>query len=118
ETHAADPEGGLELRTEIELTAHGVLRMRHELVNTAPSPYTLDRLVCLMPLPAHAAEVLDFAGRWARERHPQRAPLRQGVWSRENRRGRSWFDAGLLVAGTPGFGFRSGEVWAVHVAWS
>ena len=24
----------------------------------------------------------------------------------------------LLAAGTPGFGFGSGEVWAVHTAWS
>ncbi|MEU6415313.1 alpha-galactosidase [Microbispora sp. NPDC046933] len=118
EARAADLEGGLELRTEIELTVQGVLRIRHELVNTASSPYTLDRLACLMPLPAQAGEVLDFAGRWARERSPQRAPLLQGVWSRENRRGRTWFDAGPLVAGTPGFGFRTGEVWAVHVAWS
>jgi hypothetical protein len=39
----------VELRTEIELTEHGVLRTRHELINTAPSPYTLDRLACLMP---------------------------------------------------------------------
>ncbi|GII77063.1 alpha-galactosidase [Sphaerisporangium rufum] len=115
---AADPGAGLELRAEIELTSHGVARMRYELVNTAVDPYTLDRLACLLPLPAQAGEVLDFAGRWARERVPQRAPLGQGVWSRESRRGRTGFDAGPLVAGTPGFGFRSGEVWAVHVAWS
>ena len=24
----------------------------------------------------------------------------------------------LLFAGTPGFGFRDGEIWAVHTAWS
>ncbi|MGW4637087.1 alpha-galactosidase [Sphaerisporangium sp. NPDC004334] len=118
EALATDPDGGLDLATEIELTPQGVLRMRHTLVNTATSPYALDRLACLMPLPAQAGEVLDFAGRWARERSPQRAPLRQGAWSRENRRGRTWFDAGPLVVGTPGFGFRTGEVWAVHVAWS
>ena len=34
------------------------------------------------------------------------------------RRGRTWFDAGPLVVGTPGFGFRTGEVWALHIAWS
>ncbi|RGA04608.1 alpha-galactosidase [Microbispora triticiradicis] len=118
EALAKDPDCGLELTTEIELTAQGVLRMRHTLLNTATSPYSLDRLACLMPLPAQAGEVLDFAGRWARERSPQRAPLRQGAWSRENRRGRTWFDAGPLVVGTPGFGFRTGEVWGVHIAWS
>jgi alpha-galactosidase len=71
-----------------------------------------------MPVPAQAVEALDFAGRWARERSPQRAPIRQGAWVRENRRGRTGFDAGMLVAGTKGFGFRGGRVWGVHTAWS
>jgi alpha-galactosidase len=35
------------------------------------------------------------------------------------RRGKPGADSPtLLVMGTPGFGFRSGEVWAAHVAWS
>jgi alpha-galactosidase len=72
----------------------------------------------VLPVPAQATELLDFAGRWSRERSPQRAPLRQGAWSRENRRGRTGFDAGPLIAGTEGFGFRHGQVWAVHTAWS
>ena len=37
---------------------------------------------------------------------------------RENRRGRTGHDSFLLVAGTPGFTDRHGEVWAVHVGWS
>ena len=44
---------------------------------------------------------------------------RRRAWVREARHGRTGPDATLLmVAGTPGFGFRHGEVWAVHVAWS
>lgn len=118
--HTADVGAGLALRSELELTAQGVLRVRHTLTNTDSDqpPYTVDRLSALMPVPAQAVEVLDFAGRWARERSPQRAPLRQGAWVRENRRGRTGFDAGLMVAGSSGFGFRSGRVWAVHTAWS
>lgn len=115
---AADAEAGLELHSELELSAHGVLRARHTLTNTGESAYTLERLAVLMPVPAQAVEVLDFAGRWSRERSPQRAPLRQGAWVRENRRGRTGFDAGPLIAGSRGFGFRSGQVWAVHTAWS
>ena len=39
--------------------------------------------------------------------------------ARRGRHGRTGHDASLLlVAGTPGFGFRSGSVWGVHVAWS
>lgn len=118
EIHAVDEEYGLELHTQLEMSPHGLLRIRHELANTAQTPYTLDRLACVLPVPAQAAEILDFAGRWSRERSPQRAPLRQGVWSRESRRGRTGFDAGPLVAGTAGFGFRHGQVWAVHTGWS
>ena len=118
EALAADAGAGLALRSTVEMTPQGVLRLRHELSNTGPGPYTLDRLACLLPIPAQAGELLDFAGRWARERSPQRAPLRQGAWSREGRRGRTGFDAGPLIAGTPGFGFRHGQVWGVHTAWS
>jgi alpha-galactosidase len=115
---AADAEAGLVLESELKLSAQGVLRMRHTVTNTHEAPYTLDRLAALMPVPAQAVEALDFAGRWSRERAPQRAAIRQGAWVRESRRGRTGFDAGLLVAGTEGFGFRAGQVWAVHAAWS
>jgi alpha-galactosidase len=115
---AADAEAGLALESELELSAQGVLRVRHAVTNTDEAPYTVDRLTALMPVPGQAVEVLDFAGRWARERAPQRAPIRQGAWTRENRRGRTGFDAGLLIAGTEGFGFRAGQVWGVHAAWS
>ena len=66
-----------------------------------------------------ATELFDLAGRWGRERSPQRLPFVVGVHSRENRRGRTGPDAPLiLAAGTAGFDTRRGEVWAVHVAWS
>ncbi|MEU9130739.1 glycoside hydrolase family 36 N-terminal domain-containing protein [Kitasatospora sp. NPDC048540] len=115
---ALDPGAGLVLDTELQMTEQGVVLLRHTLTNTAPDTYTLDALACVLPVPAHAAELLDFTSRWARERSPQRSPLRHGVWSRENRRGRTGFDAGLLLTGTEGFGFRHGEVWGVHPAWS
>ncbi|MGH3415127.1 MAG: alpha-galactosidase [Actinocrinis sp.] len=115
---AADEVAGLALDTALELSAHGVLRVRHRVTNTGQAPYTLDRLVALLPVPSQAVEVLDFAGRWGRERSPQRAAIRQGVWSRENRRGRSGFDAGPVLVGSAGFGFRAGEVWGVHAGWS
>ena len=64
-------------------------------------------------------ELLDFTGRWARERAPQRGPFTHGTRLRENRRGRTGHDGtGLLIAGTDGFGFGSGQVWGVHVGWS
>ena len=117
--HGVDPVAGLRLRSELQLSASGLLRLRHTLRNDGQAPYTVEELNCALPLPAHADELLDLTGRWCRERHPQRHPLPLGGWVRENRRGRTGHDATIgLLAGTPGFGARHGEVWAVHVAWS
>jgi alpha-galactosidase len=116
---AADPVAALALRTEIELAPAGLLRIRHVLTNTGAEPYTVDGLRVALPVPARAAELLDFTGHWSRERSPQRHPLPMGSWVRESRAGRTGHDATIgLCAGTPGFGFGAGEVWCVHVAWS
>ncbi|MEU6841164.1 alpha-galactosidase [Streptomyces sp. NPDC046716] len=115
-----DADAGLVLRLELELTAQGLLRQRAELTSTAADGlFVLDALTPTVPVPPVATELFDLAGRWGRERAPQRLPFTVGAHSRENRRGRTGPDAPLiLAAGTPGFGFRHGEVWALHVAWS
>jgi len=114
-----DAGAGLTMRSELELTPSGLLRLRHTVRNTGATPYELTGLLGSLPLPAQAGELLDLTGRWTRERHPQRHPFAVGRWARENRRGRTGHDATIgLLAGTPGFGFRSGEVWALHVGWS
>jgi alpha-galactosidase len=116
---AADGAAGLSLRTSISLAPSGLLRIRHELTNTGTDPYELAGLRVALPLPARAGELLDFTGHWCRERSPQRHPLPFGAWVRESRAGRTGHDATIgLCAGTPGFGFGAGEVWAAHVAWS
>ncbi|AXK34872.1 alpha-galactosidase [Streptomyces armeniacus] len=121
EATGTDEAAGLGLRIELELLPSGLLRQRAEVTNTAAGerPFALDALALTLPVPPVATELLDLAGRWGRERAPQRTPFAVGMHTRENRRGRTGPEAPLiLAAGTPGFGFRSGEVWAVHVAWS
>lgn len=109
----------LEVTTEVHLAPQGVLRVRHRLTNHGTGPFGLDALDVVLPVPARATEILDFTGVWAHERRPQRAPLRDGAWSRETRHGRPGHDDPfLMMLGTPGFGFRAGELWAVHLAWS
>jgi alpha-galactosidase len=116
---AADPDAALAVRSELRLGRSGVLAVRHTIRNEAPDPYALDELACTLPVPPVAREVLDLTGRWTRERSPQRRALGHGSWRRESRRGRTGHDAPLvLAAGTPGFTFRSGEVWGVHLGWS
>ncbi|MGN9908937.1 alpha-galactosidase [Phytohabitans sp. LJ34] len=113
------PDGRLHLTTDIGLSPEGVLAIRHELHNRGPDTFQLASLDVLLPVPREAREILDFSGVWAQERRPQRTSLGDGVWSRETRHGRPGHDdAYLMVAGEPGFGFRSGRVWAVHLAWS
>ncbi|MER7893436.1 alpha-galactosidase [Micromonospora sp. NPDC094482] len=116
---AVDPGAGLSLTVELTLDPTGVLLLRHRLRNDGETPYELRELAPVLPVPAVATELLDLTGRWCRERTPQRHPWPMGAWVREGRHGRTGHDATLLlVAGTTGFGFGHGEVWAVHTAWS
>ncbi|MBO4205560.1 alpha-galactosidase [Micromonospora echinofusca] len=116
---ATDTVAALTLTVELELDPHGVLTVRHRLRNDGTSGYELRDLTPVLPVPPAATELLDLTGRWCRERSPQRHPWQLGTWVREGRHGRTGHDATLLlVAGTPGFGFGHGEVWAVHTAWS
>jgi len=116
---AVDAEMALELRLIIELRPTGIVRSRARVTNTDAAPYQVDDLVLAYPVPAEAGELLDFAGRWGRERAPQRRGFTVGAHVREGRKGRTGADAAyLLHAGTPGFGFADGPVYAVHTAWS
>ncbi|MEV4542141.1 alpha-galactosidase [Micromonospora echinaurantiaca] len=116
---AVDADAELSLAVEVELDPTGLLLLRHRLRNTGATAYELRELTPVLPVPPVATELLDLTGRWCRERAPQRHPWPMGAWVREGRHGRTGHDATLLlVAGTAGFGFGHGEVWAVHTAWS
>ncbi|GHD80582.1 alpha-galactosidase [Salinibacterium amurskyense] len=117
----ADADAAVVLRLTItfELTAAGVLRSRSQLTNTATETFELSSLATILPLAPVARERLDFSGIWAAERQPQRSAIDYGTWLRESRHGRRGHDDSYLtVAGTPGFGFRHGEVWAMHLGTS
>lgn len=123
DTHAVfrvrDAADATEVELRLGLDASGVLRMRGAATSIGAEPIEVDALRMLLPLPARASETLDFTGRWSGERRPQRAELRDGTWLRRSLRGRPGHDSAYLtLVGTPGFGFRHGEVWACHVAWS
>jgi alpha-galactosidase len=102
------------------MTGSGLVRQRATLANEDPdSVFSLDGVLLTLPVPTEATELLDFTGRHLRERIPQRQPFTVGTRLRDNRRGRTGADASIvLAAGSAGFGFATGEVWAVHVAWS
>lgn len=116
-----DERAALTITQSFALDPFGVLSVESELARDrdAAIPYTVDGILALMPLPERAQEVLDFTGRWARERAPQRSDLRFGTHRRRTHRGKPGHDSPhLLVVGERSFGFRQGEVWATHLAWS
>jgi alpha-galactosidase len=117
---ALDRLAELTVRVVIRLSPAGVAQMRATVTNIATDTrYTLNSIRLVLPVPVEAQELLDFGGRHLRERSPQRQRFPVGTHLREGRRGRTGSDATLLLcAGTEGFGFQRGEVWAIHTAWS
>ena len=114
-----DSDCGLRLEVVLEMLGQGVARGRASIVNTGPDGYDLDELSLAVPLPLEAGEILDFSGRWGREREPQRLPVRLGCHVHEGRHGRTGFDAPMMMfCGEAGFGFGHGRVWGLHVAHS
>jgi len=119
----ADPTVGIDVEVEYRLDPSGVLAVTQTLRRRddvdAATPYDLQSVLALMPVPARARELLDFTGKWCRERAPQRQPLTFGAHVRDGRRGKPGHDSPyLMTLGVPGFGFRHGELWSLHVGWS
>ncbi|GAA1862603.1 alpha-galactosidase [Asanoa iriomotensis] len=112
-------DAGLRSSVVYELDRFGVLAVSLSVENAAARAYTLDGLLALLPVPERAVELVDFTGKWCRERAPQRAPFGFGTHLRSTRRGKPGHDSPfLLMAGTAAFSFGHGEVWASHLAWS
>ncbi len=119
EVASRDEAAGVSVVSSLVLDEAGVLRVRHTLTNDGGTAWSMGGLRAVLPVPDHAAELLHFSGRWGLEKIPQREAFLPGIRSLETRRGRTGHShTGLLVAGTSGFGFGSGEVWGVHAGWS
>ncbi|WP_308800225.1 alpha-galactosidase [Agromyces silvae] len=119
EVEARDAITDLGLTLVIEMLPSGLVRARASVRNEGSDAYRVDGLTLMLPVPTRADELLDMAGRWSKERVPQRGTFRVGTYTREGRHGRTGADAAtLLTAGTTGLDFGSGEAWGVHVAFS
>lgn len=117
---AVDTEQRVGLIWRCQLLASGLVRQRLGLTNLDTGwPLVVNRLEQCFPLPPRAREILTTTGHHLRERSPQRQPLNIGRVERATLVGRPDFDSSLLFcAGTPGFSFEGGRVWAVHLGWS
>ena len=117
----ADVLAGTNASLVIEMDQFGVISaiMSIENPSDAKTPYFLDGLRMSLPLPERANEILDFTGKWCRERSPQRSEFSFGTHLRHAMRGKPGHDSPfLMMVGTEGFGFGTGEIWGVHLAWS
>lgn len=118
---ANDEWAGIAVTLEIDLTSDGLLRTRVGVRNTGTGAGEVDVVEALLalPVPLRASEILDFSGRWAHERIPQRHPVVRGTHARVSRRGRTGLDATTVVAlGVPGLAADTGETWLCHVGFS
>jgi alpha-galactosidase len=122
----ADAVSGTRPTVTYDLSPEGVLTVDMSIVRdsslasqAAGVPYDLGGLTAMLPLPERATEIADFAGKWCRERSIQRLPVVYGTHRRNAHRGKPGHDSPYLtLVGTPAFGFRHGEIWGMHVAWS
>ncbi|GAB3285733.1 alpha-galactosidase [Kineosporia babensis] len=117
ETTLQDNESGLRLTTRLWLEPGGLLGLQHVL-STEGEPVEVQWLEAVLPVPTRADSVTTFSGRWTREKAPQTTQLSRGSLARQTRRGRPGHDQPWLLALSDGEArARSGEVWAVHLAW-
>lgn len=114
-----DKLAGLLLSIDYKLDQYGILTVQSKVTNSADGDYNLEHLLNWLPLPAPANEVLDFFGRWTKERQAQRHSINYGLSSREIFEGRSGHDYTITqIALNSATNFASGEAWSVGVAWS
>ncbi|MDR3375563.1 MAG: alpha-galactosidase [Ancalomicrobiaceae bacterium] len=111
---ARDPVARIGIKINLKASAHGVISMSIALSNEGNDSYWLDRcMAASFLIPDGPAELTSFTGMWGREFQMRRAPLSNGLWMQENRRGRTSHDRfpGVIVAA-------GGETFGFHLGWS
>jgi alpha-galactosidase len=114
-----DEAAQLEIRTVFTSVGNGLFRVGQTLKNLGGDGLVVNDLDCWLPLPPRAVESMDFAGKWGKERQPQRRDIQFGLWLREGREGRPGFDHSVAqLAMTRNSNFQTGEVWALGIEFS
>ncbi len=108
---AEDPVNALSLDLAIQLTDNGLVRCRAGVTNKNLASYRLDGLELFLPLSDLATHRVEFDGPAL-----STVALRLGCWSVDH----GAFDdrRDHLALAEAGTGFRRGQVWQVHVAFS
>lgn len=114
-----DETAQLTVALRYRILPSGVLLIDSSVANQGATDYTVNELATWLPLPDRAAEVIDFSGRWLRERQMSRKPITPGVALREGREGRTGHEHTIIqCASTAHASFAQGEVWSLGLLWS
>jgi alpha-galactosidase len=114
-----DSIAGLVLATRIEVTPHGIMRLQAAVTNDHARRYLVGGVALSLPVPAPAVDLLTLHGRWTREMHMMRERWTHGTRLVEHRGGRPTATRPpAMWAMTADAAEWSGQVWAVHLAWS
>ena len=121
EVIARDDSSGLVLTQRIMLAPGGLVLVDASLRHDGPTDAAaveVEWLEPTLPVPTTASHLTTFDGRWSREKRPVTTAFPVGSLARQSRRGRPGHDAAtLLIASEAEPRWRSGRVWASHVAW-
>lgn len=111
---ASDGIAKIDITIAISVSDGDVFQMNTTLTNRGDGPYTLDRCMAASFLVAEGAcELTSFTGTWGREFQTRKELLGPGLWSQENRRGRTSHDR------FPGVALNAGDATlAVHIGFS
>ena len=114
-----DSHAGIEVKNVYEFVGSGVLNISQTVTNLGTEHYTVDEFLNFMPLPDQVAESVDFTGRWVNERQMQRREIQPGLFTRDEREGRSSHDYTIMqYATTQGASYQNGQVWGLGLMFS
>lgn len=110
----ADEVARLALTITLTAFPSGIIAMGTKLTNLGTEDYQLDRCMAgTFLLPSGDVELTSFTGMWGREFQTRREMLGNGIWSQENRRGRTSHDRFPMLQ------FKAGkQKFGVTLGWS
>ena len=116
---SVDAHASIAVSAQFEALGSNLYRMSYSVENLGDAALIVNDFDVWLPLPDRAVESMDFTGRWAKERQPQRRDIQYGTWMREGREGRPGFDHSIVqLAMTRNASFQTGEVWSAGVEFS
>jgi len=121
---ARDAASALRLEWTVAIEAGGVVWVDVELSvaddeSADAATYEVDWLEATLPVPTSTTHLTTFDGRWTREKRPVTTGMPAGSTVRQSRRGRPGHDTPVFfIASVDEPRWRSGSLWATHLAWS